>query len=85
MEAEGYAGIIDSSDLQSQHCESRRNVTDMLDEIKNLANLTKEIAAKLVIAERTVKFHINSIFGKLGAGNRTEAVTTTIQQGLVEL
>ena len=45
----------------------------------------KEIAAELVIAERTVKFHISSIFGKLGAGNRTEAVTTAIQQGLVEL
>jgi DNA-binding NarL/FixJ family response regulator len=45
----------------------------------------KEIAAELTIAERTVKFHISSIFGKLGAGNRTEAVTTAIQQGLVEL
>lgn len=45
----------------------------------------KEIAAELSIAERTVKFHISSIFGKLGAGNRTEAVTTAIQQGLVEL
>jgi DNA-binding NarL/FixJ family response regulator len=45
----------------------------------------KEIAAELVIAERTVKFHISSIFGKLGASNRTEAVTTAIQQGLVEL
>lgn len=47
--------------------------------------MPKEIAAELVIAERTVKFHISSIFGKLGAGNRTEAVTTAIQQGLVVL
>jgi DNA-binding NarL/FixJ family response regulator len=45
----------------------------------------KEIAARLVIAERTVKFHISSILGKLGAGNRTEAVTIAIQLGLVEL
>ncbi|MGD2077027.1 MAG: response regulator transcription factor [Chloroflexota bacterium] len=45
----------------------------------------KEIATELVISERTVKFHISSILAKLGATNRTEAVTTAIQQGLVEL
>ena len=45
----------------------------------------KEIAAELVISERTVKFHISSILGKLGAGNRTEAVTIALQRGLVEL
>jgi DNA-binding NarL/FixJ family response regulator len=45
----------------------------------------KEIATKLVISERTVKFHVSSIMGKLGAGNRTEAVTLAAQQGLVEL
>lgn len=45
----------------------------------------KEIAAELVISERTVKFHVSSIMGKLGAGNRTEAVTIAAQQGLVNL
>jgi DNA-binding NarL/FixJ family response regulator len=45
----------------------------------------KEIAAALVISERTVKFHVSSIMGKLGAGNRTEAVTLAAQQGLIEL
>lgn len=45
----------------------------------------KEIAAHLVITERTVKFHISAILGKLGAGNRTEAVTIALQLGLVEL
>jgi DNA-binding NarL/FixJ family response regulator len=45
----------------------------------------KEIAADLFITERTVKFHITSILAKLGAGNRTEAVTIALQQGLVEL
>jgi DNA-binding NarL/FixJ family response regulator len=44
----------------------------------------KEIAAELVISERTVKFHVSSILAKLGAGNRTEAVTTALQQGLIE-
>ena len=45
----------------------------------------KEIAAELIISERTVKFHVSSIMGKLGAGNRTEAVSIAAQQGLVEL
>jgi DNA-binding NarL/FixJ family response regulator len=44
----------------------------------------KEIAAELIIGERTVKFHVSSILGKLGAGNRTEAVTMALQQGLIE-
>ncbi|MFO7320820.1 MAG: response regulator transcription factor [Chloroflexota bacterium] len=44
----------------------------------------KEIAHDLVISERTVKFHVSSILQKLNAGNRTEAVTTALQQGLIE-
>lgn len=45
----------------------------------------KEIAADLFITERTVKFHISAILGKLDAGNRTEAVTIALQIGLVKL
>jgi DNA-binding NarL/FixJ family response regulator len=45
----------------------------------------KEIAAQLVITERTVKFYVSSILSKLGAGNRTEAVTLAVQRGLVKL
>jgi DNA-binding NarL/FixJ family response regulator len=45
----------------------------------------KEIAAELVISERTVKFHVSSIMSKLGAGNRTEAVSLAAQQGLIAL
>jgi DNA-binding NarL/FixJ family response regulator len=44
----------------------------------------KQIAADLVITERTVKFHVSAILAKLGAGNRTEALHRAIQQGLVE-
>ncbi|MBE0688909.1 MAG: response regulator transcription factor [Anaerolineae bacterium] len=45
----------------------------------------KEIAAALVVTERTVKFHISSILGKLGVTNRTEAVTHAVQRGLISL
>jgi NarL family two-component system response regulator YdfI len=48
-----------------------------------LAN--KEIAARLAISEHTVKFHVASILGKLGAGSRTEAVSLGIRRGLVLL
>jgi DNA-binding NarL/FixJ family response regulator len=45
----------------------------------------KEIAAALGVTERTVKFHVASLFTKLGAGNRTEAVTRAVHAGLVSL
>ena len=43
----------------------------------------KEIAARLQISERTVKFHVSAILTKLGAGNRTEAVHMAGQHGLL--
>lgn len=45
----------------------------------------KEIASHLVISERTAKFHVSSIMGKLGATNRTEAVALAAQRGLITL
>jgi DNA-binding NarL/FixJ family response regulator len=45
----------------------------------------KEIAARLHIAERTVKFHVGAILSKLGAANRTEAVKVAVRRGLVKL
>ncbi len=46
-----------------------------------LAN--REIAARLSIRERTVKFHVSSILSKLGATNRTQAVRLARERGLV--
>ncbi len=45
----------------------------------------KQIAAELVITERTTKFHVSSILSKLAAANRTEAVKIAVQRGLVTL
>ncbi len=44
---------------------------------------TKQIAVSLSISERTVKFHVNSIFHKLGAENRAQAVALAAQRGLL--
>jgi two-component system, NarL family, response regulator YdfI len=45
----------------------------------------KEIALRLSISEHTIKFHIRSILGKLGAASRTEAVARGLRSGLIEL
>ncbi|WP_245860822.1 helix-turn-helix transcriptional regulator [Candidatus Chloroploca asiatica] len=45
----------------------------------------KQIALRLQISEHTVKFHIGSIFTKLGATSRTEAVSIGARQGLLTL
>jgi NarL family two-component system response regulator LiaR len=42
-----------------------------------------EIAERLVVGRSTVKFHVSSILGKLGAQSRTEAVAMAIQQRLI--
>ena len=48
---------------------------------QGLAN--KQIARTLVISERTVKFHVTSIFNKLGADNRAQAVALAAQRRLL--
>ena len=45
----------------------------------------KLIAYQLSISEHTVKTHVASILGKLGAASRTEAVSQAIRRGLVKL
>ena len=45
----------------------------------------KGIALALGISEHTVKFHVGSILGKLGAGSRTEAVMEAARRGLLAL
>lgn len=45
----------------------------------------REIGALLGISEHTVKFHLASIYGKLGVGNRMEAVQHALRTGLLEI
>jgi two-component system, NarL family, nitrate/nitrite response regulator NarL len=50
---------------------------------EGLAN--KAIATRLGISDQTVKFHVSSISGKLGAANRTDAVRRAVRSGLITL
>jgi DNA-binding NarL/FixJ family response regulator len=45
----------------------------------------KMIARQLHISEHTVKFHISSLYSKLGVGNRAEAVSQGARHGLISL
>ncbi|MGE5242904.1 MAG: response regulator transcription factor [Betaproteobacteria bacterium] len=58
-----------------------------LDVLERLAEglPNKAIAARLGISDQTVKFHVASICGKLGAANRTDAVRRAVRRGLIAL
>src|ERR1700733_457901 len=45
----------------------------------------KQIADQLAIAETTVNFHIKNLVGKLGANDRTHAVTIAVRRGLLQI
>lgn len=45
----------------------------------------KEIAARLSVSPRTVNFHLDNLYSKLGVNNRTEAVMAALRYGLVEI
>ena len=48
-------------------------------------NRNRDIAAKLFIAEETVKVHLKHIMGKLGANDRTQSVTIAARRGIIQL
>lgn len=48
-------------------------------------NKNKDIANKLFISEETVKVHVKHIMEKLGAADRTQAVTIGVRRGIIQL
>jgi NarL family two-component system response regulator YdfI len=75
----GSAPMVDAS---VEHLTLReREVLEMM--MEGLSN--KEIAAHLTISAHTVKFHISSILGKLGASTRTEAAAIGLRRGLITI
>jgi len=68
-------------DCKALDCESgisrrERDVLDLL--LANLSN--KEIAAKLFIAERTVKFHVSNLLEKFGVQRRADLIVLWMQR-----
>ena len=82
-DADNYAGDLAhiADDLPEHLTVREREVLEMMSE--GLSN--KEIAAQLDISAHTVKFHISSILGKLGASSRTEATTIGLRRGLITI
>ncbi len=72
-----------SRQAQSPEMLSERELEVLRLMAKGSAN--KEIAAQLSITNSTVKTHITSIFQKLHASDRTEAVTQAIKKGIIKL
>ena len=72
-------------DLDSDHSEPltvrELEVLELL--VQGLPN--KSIARSLGISDQTVKFHVASICGKLGAANRTDAARRALRQGMIPL
>lgn len=48
-------------------------------------NANKIVALRLAISEETVKAHMRSILSKLGANDRTHAVTIALKRGIIEI
>jgi DNA-binding NarL/FixJ family response regulator len=58
--------------------------TEVLRELAS-GKSNKEIAAALVIAEKTVRTHVSNILAKLGVASRTQAALHAVRSGLVSL
>jgi DNA-binding NarL/FixJ family response regulator len=75
--AERLAGRVSGYELTTRELDVLRLIV--------AGKSNKEIGVGLTISEATVKTHINSILGKLGVTDRTQAATTAIQRGIVHL
>jgi len=71
------AGYVGESDLTEREIEVLRLIV--------AGNGNKEIAAQLSLSEETVKSRVSSILAKLGANDRTHAVTIGLKRGIIEL
>ena len=75
-------GVADDDDPTPEQLTSRElEVVQLIAD--GLSN--KSIATRLGISDQTVKFHVSSIYGKLGAANRTDAVRRAVRRGLLAL
>jgi DNA-binding NarL/FixJ family response regulator len=71
------------ADHVSEDALSRREIEVLL--LIGAGNSNKIIASKLDISEDTVKGHVKNILSKLGANDRTHAVTIGLKRGIIAL
>jgi DNA-binding NarL/FixJ family response regulator len=48
-------------------------------------NANKMVARRLAVSEETVKAHMKNILSKLGANDRTHAVTIALKRGIIDI
>lgn len=78
----GSAAIVPRGDSQEEfEALTAREIEALAMIAEGLGN--KSIAQRMGISEHTVKFHLSSIFAKLGVTSRTEAVKVGIRRGLI--
>ena len=81
IKAEGSPGQVDDTHATLSLSSREREIIVLVAE--GLRN--REIAERLFITPETVKSHMSSILAKLGAENRTQAVSKALQIGLLEI
>lgn len=75
-----FADVLDDDDGDVEPISSREREVLLL-AAKGM--LHKEIATRLYISQRTVQTHLASVYDKLGARNKTEALLAALQRGVV--
>ena len=75
--ADSLAAHVGDDGLSGREIDVLRQVAE--------GNANKRVARNLGISEETVKAHMKSILSKLGANDRTHAVTIAIKRGIIQL
>jgi len=80
LSSEAAAGI-------AEHATENALTPREIDVLRSIAagNANKEIGARLALTEATVKSHVQNILAKLGANDRTHAVTIALKRGIIDL
>ena len=73
-------------DMAQHHSDDALTVRE-IEVLREVAggNANKMVAQRLNISEETVKAHMRSILSKLGANDRTHAVTIAVKRGIIEI
>jgi DNA-binding NarL/FixJ family response regulator len=71
----------------AEHISDEALTAREIDVLRHIAggNRNRDIADHLFISEETVKVHVKHIMEKLGAGDRTQAVTIAVRRGIIQL